>query len=272
MSGKLTGKVVLITGSSPNIGGSIAEGMADEGAAIVCVDVMPENAYQCAEYLKGRGADALGVVCDVTDETQVKSTLEQAQQKFGFVDVLVNNAVMFKQKGVLDMTLEEWERQTGIILSGSFLFTKYVASALIDQKRRGSIINIISTAGHQGQPGNVGYCTGKSGLLNFTRSVAMELAEYGIRVNSLTPTATALEEGFDRAAKWGRPKVDSVKFESVMNGFRKSIPMQQLPRPADYAKTAVFLASEDAAMLTGTDIKVDAGALARYWAWDPAVA
>src|SRR6266446_10053886 len=200
----LHNKTALITGTSPNICGGIAVGMADAGAQVVCVDVQPENAHQCADDIKQRGGEALGVVCDVTDEAQVQAAVTQARETFGGIDILVNGAVIFNQKGVLDMPLEEWTRQTAVILTGAFLFTKYVARLMIEQGRKGNIINIISTAGHQGQPRNVGYCTGKSGLLNFTRSVAMELAEYGIRVNSLTPTATDPSEGLERAERWGR--------------------------------------------------------------------
>ena len=265
---KLQGKVALITGTSPNIGGGIAEGMAEEGAKIVCVDVQPDNATLCADYLTKQGGQAIGVVCDVTNEDQVKVAVERARQAFGGVDILVNGAVIFNQKGVLDMPLEEWTRQTAIILTGTFLFTKYVARLMIDQGRKGNIINIISTAGHQGQPRNVGYCTGKSGLLNFTRSVAMELAEYGIRVNSLTPTATDPHEGMERAARWGKAYGDP-RMVSLLEEVRKGVPMQKLPSPRHYARAAVFLASDDAEMMTGTDLRVDAGTVARYWAWTP---
>src|SRR5713101_3901657 len=241
---KLQGKVALITGTSPNIGGGIAEGMAEEGAKIVCVDVQPDNATLCADYLTKRGGQALGVACDVTNEDQVKAAVESARAAFGGVDILVNGAVIFNQKGVLDMPLEEWTRQTAIILTGTFLFTKYVARLMIDQGRKGNIINIISTAGHQGQPRNVGYCTGKSGLLNFTRSVAMELVDYGIRVNSLTPTATDPREGIERAERWGRGPGDPL-LAQMFEPFRKGAPMRKLPSPRNYAKAIAFLASDD---------------------------
>jgi len=266
---KLQGKVALITGTSPNICGGIAEGMADEGAKIVCVDIQPDNAHQCADYITKRGGQAIGVVCDVTDEDQVKAAVERAKEAFGGVDILVNGAVIFNQKGVLDMSLAEWTRQLAIILTGAFLFTKYVARLMIEQGRKGGIINIISTAGHQGQPRNIGYCTGKSGLLNFTRSVAMELAEYGIRVNSLTPTATDPTEGMERAERWGRPAGDQ-RMLGFLQEIRKGVPMQKLPSPRHYARAAVFLASDDAEMITGMDLRVDAGTVARYWAWTPA--
>ena len=265
---KLQGKVAMITGTSPNICGGIAEGLADEGTKVVCVDIQPDNANQCAAAIVKRGGEAIGVVCDVTDEDQVKATVSRAKEAFGGIDLLVNGAVIFNQKGVLDMSLAEWTRQTAIILTGTFLCTKYVAQLMIEQGRKGNIINIISTAGHQGQPRNVGYCTGKSGLLNFTRSVAMELAEYGIRVNSLTPTATDPADGMERAVRWGREPLDP-RLPGVFEPFRKGVPMRRLPNPQHYAKAVAFLASDEAEMITGMDLRVDAGTVARYWAWTP---
>jgi NAD(P)-dependent dehydrogenase (short-subunit alcohol dehydrogenase family) len=269
---KLADKVALITGTSSNIGGGIAEGLAAEGAAIVCVDVNAEDAADCARCIKNGGGRATAVTCDVTNESQVKAAIDEARAAFGGVDVLVNGAAIFNQKGVLDMTLAEWERQIGIILTGTFLFTKYAAHSMIEQRRKGSIINIISSAGHQGQPGNVAYCTSKCGLLNFTRSVAMELTGYGIRVNSLTPTATDPSEGIERAVRWGRAVPQGDRIKQMFEPFRWRTPMQKLPSPRHYANAAAFLASDEAEMITGTDLRVDAGTVARYWAWDPAAA
>ncbi len=270
---KLEGKVGLITGTSPNIGGGIALGMAAEGAKMVCVDVDAAKANACATQIRQQGGEALGLVCDVTDEAQVKGMVGQAVEAYGGIDILVNNAVIFNTKGVLDMPVAEWRQQLDVMLTGAFLCTQNVAQLMIDQGRRGAIINIISTAGHQGEPWNVGYSTGKSGLLNFTRSIAMELAEFGIRVNSLTPTATDASEGMARAEQWGIPfrrqAPASPRRRGLMGDSRLGTPMQMLPSPRHYARAAVFLASEDADMITGEDLRVDAGAVARYWRWDP---
>jgi len=267
---KLSGKVALVTGTSANIGGGIAEGLAAEGAAIVCVDARAENAADCAGYIKRSGGRATGLTCDVTDEPQVIDAVAAAREHFGGIDILVNNAVIFNRKGVIDMPLDEWRRQLEIILGGTFLFTKHVAKSMIEQGRKGAIINIISTAGHQGEPNNIAYCTGKAGLLNFTRSAAMELVAHGIRVNSLTPTATDPSESFERAARWGRQvRSGGEQLKNAFEPFRRGAPMQKLPSPSDYGRAAVFLASDDAAMITGTDLRVDAGAIARYWAWNP---
>ncbi len=265
--GKLDDKVAIVTGTSPNIGGGIAEGLADEGARIACVDIDPENANDCAAAIEKRGGQALGLVCDVTDEAQVESAVARTRESFGGVDLLVNSAAFFNQKGVLDMPVAEWTRQISVIMTGAVLFTQKVATLMLEQQRKGSIINVVSTAGHQGQPGNVAYCSAKSALLNFTRSVAMELAAHGVRVNSLTPTATDPSESFERAVAWGRPP--RTLPPGAMDAFRKRVPLQALPVPSDYARAVVFLASDDASMITGTDLRVDAGAVGRYWAWDP---
>src|SRR5215472_11693639 len=265
----LQGKVALVAGTSPNIGGGIAEGLAEAGAAVVAVDLRPENAADCARYINSTGGRALGVTADVTDEAQVEAAVAAAVAAFGSVDILVNGAVIFNRKGVLDMSYAEFDQQTKIILGGTFLFTKYVAKRMIERGGGGAIINIISTAGHQGEPGNIAYSTAKSGLLNFTRSAAMELVRHGIRVNSLTPTATDRSESYDRAARRGRTVTRPGSAAPTANAFRSRVPMQRLPVPSDYGHAAVFLASDDAAMITGTDLRVDAGAVARYWAWDP---
>ena len=264
---RLKDKVAVITGTSPNIGGGIAEILCSEGAALVCVDANKVNADDCARALVASGGRAVGLTCDVTDEAQVERTVRDSIAAFGRVDVLVNNAAIFNKKGVLDMPHAEWQKQIDVILSGTFLFTKYVARVMIDAKIQGSIINIISTAGHQGEPGNIAYSTAKCGLLNFTRSAAMELAAHGIRVNSLTPTATDPSEASDRARRWGRE--GSSNLAGAFEAFRRRIPMQRLPVPTDYGKAAAFLASSDSSMITGTDLRVDAGAVARYWAWEP---
>jgi NAD(P)-dependent dehydrogenase (short-subunit alcohol dehydrogenase family) len=265
----LKDKVALVTGTSPNIGGGIAEALAEAGAAVVAVDANAANASDCARYITGTGGRALGVTADVTEEAQVEAAVNAAVAAFGGIDILVNGAAFFNRKGVLDMTLAEWQRQTAVIMGGTFLFTKHVAKSMIARGSGGAIINIVSTAGHQGEPGNIAYCTAKSGLLNFTRSVAMELVRHGIRVNSLTPTATDRSESFDRAERWGRSVTRPQAPAGQANNFRMRVPMQRLPRPSDYGRAAVFLASDAAQMITGTDLRVDAGAIARYWAWDP---
>ena len=269
---KLEGKTALVTGTSPNIMGGIAEELAQEGASLVCVDIRHEFAEKCAASIVADGHEAIGVACDVTDEEQAVAAIAAATERFGGVDILVNGAAQFNFKGVLNMPVDEWRRQTDIILTGAFLFTKHVAHSMIEQNRKGNIINIISTAGHQGEPGNVGYGTAKAGLINFTRSVAMELAQYGIRVSSLTPTATDSSEAQQRAARWGvdwpGPRLGQ-RASGLLSDASRGAPLLKLPGPSHYGKAAVLLASSDAEMITGFDLRVDAGAVSRYWIWSP---
>jgi len=263
---KLAGRVAIVTGTSPNIGGGIAQGLADEGARVVCVDVMPENARECAAWITERGGAALGLVCDTTDEAQVEAMVTQVRAAYGGVDVLVNNAGILGGQSVLDMPLERWTRQLSVNLTGTFLCTKHVARAMVERGRGGSIIVIVSTAGHQGQAGNIGYCTSKSGLLNFTRAAAMDLARHRIRVNSLTPTATDVAEGDERAVGWGRERPQRG---ARALDFARMVPTGELPSPRHYARAAVFLAGDDSEMITGFDLRVDGGAIAKYWPWIP---
>ena len=263
---RLAKKIAIVTGTSPNIGGGIAEGLAEEGATVVCVDVAADNATQCAEAIKRGGGEALGLACDVTDESQVEAMVASVRDAYGGVDILVNNAGILGGLSVLEMPVERWNRQIAVNLTGTFLCTKHVARLMVARQRRGSIVVVVSTAGHQGQAGNIAYSTSKSGLLNFTRAAAMDLARHGIRVNSLTPTATDTEEAADRAVAWGRPRP-----EPRPGGldFPKMVPMGKLPSPRHYARAVVFLVSDDAEMITGTDLRVDAGAIAKYWPWIP---
>jgi NAD(P)-dependent dehydrogenase (short-subunit alcohol dehydrogenase family) len=135
---------------------------------------------------------------------------------------------------------------------------------MVEAGRCGSIVNVISTAGHQGEPGNVGYATAKSGLLNFTRSAAVELAPFGIRVNSITPTSTDAREGNERALRWGvTPVPDSVL--ATLDELATRVPLRRLPSPRHYAAAVIYLSSPGAEVVTGIDLAVDSGALAMYW-------
>ena len=267
---KLDGKVALMAGCSPNINAGIALELAAAGAKLVCVDVEPTYAKACASAIERAGGAALAVEADVTNEEQVLGALRRAEETFGGLDVLVNGAVVQYRFGLLEMAVERFRRQIDVILTGTFVFTKHAAAQMIRLSRRGSIINIISTEGHQGNLGNIGYGTAKSGLLNFTRAAAMELAGHGIRVNSLTPTATDSTEGKRRTQEWGLVWDEpSLGRRPEFTAGDQGVPLRHRPRPSDYGKAAVFLASDDAAMITGIDLRVDGGTIAKYWRWNP---
>jgi NAD(P)-dependent dehydrogenase (short-subunit alcohol dehydrogenase family) len=262
---RLNDKVAIVTGASPNIGGTLAAGLAAEGARVMCTDLSAHVAEECAAKIVTSGGEAAAMAGDVTDPMHAKEVVRQTVNRWGKIDILVNNAVFFKQEGVLTMAHDDFRRQLDVILGGAFLFTQAAAQSMIDTATAGSIINVLSTAAWQGQPGNIGYSTGKSGLINFTRSAAMELAAYGIRVNGFTPTATAPTDPVARE-QLGKLLSQPSKYSMDFTGL---LPLSRLPTPDDYVGAVVFLASEEAAMVTGTNITVDGGATAKYWPWTP---
>ena len=262
-SGRLRGKRILITGTSPNIGGTMARGFAAHGARVACTDLVPDLAESCAKRIRDEGGEAIALSGDVTDEGHADDAVATVLRTWGGIDVLVNNAVWIHHRGLLDMTIEDYRRQVNVVLGGAFLFTRAASRAMIKAGRGGSVINILSTAALQGQPGNIGYSTAKAGLLNFTRSVAMELAEYGIRVNGFTPTATQTTDPDARLMQADR------RPPAYSNDFTGLFPMPRLPTPDDYVPSLVLLASDESLMMTGTNLVVDGGASAKYWPWVP---
>ncbi|MEU0466085.1 MULTISPECIES: SDR family NAD(P)-dependent oxidoreductase [Amycolatopsis] len=262
---RLVDKVAIVTGTSPNIGGTLALGLAAEGARVLCTDLSAKVADDCAAKIVANGGEAESCAGDVTDPAHADAAVAQAVARWGRIDILVNNAVFFKQQGLLTMPYDDFRAQLDVILGGAFLFTRAVARAMIERNTAGSIVNVLSTAAFQGQPGNIGYCTGKSGLVNFTRSVAMELAEHGIRVNGFTPTATAPTDPVARA-QMADLLSRSAEYRS---DFAAQMPLSRLPTPEDYVGAVVYLASDESSMVTGTNITVDGGATAKYWPWTP---
>jgi NAD(P)-dependent dehydrogenase (short-subunit alcohol dehydrogenase family) len=268
---RLNGKVALVTGCGPNINGGIAYGVADEGARLVCIDRRADYATACAKAIRHRGGEAISVVCDVTEEEAVRAAVAKAESAMGPIDVLVNGAALQIRKGLLDVSLDEFRRQLDVCLGGTLLFTKHVARSMIEHGRSGSIINIGSTEAHQGNIGNIAYGTAKAGLLNLTRAAAMELAQFGIRVNSLSPTGTDPAEGLERATAWGvpwEPALTSAPRPDLTFGDQ-GVPLGKRPSPRHYAHGVVFLASDEAEMITGFDLRIDAGTVSRYWRWNP---
>jgi NAD(P)-dependent dehydrogenase (short-subunit alcohol dehydrogenase family) len=166
--------------------------------------------------------------------------------RFGQIDVLVNNVAITDHKTVLDLDEDEWERVLRVTLTSVFLCCKYVGGQMVQQGRGGSIINMASTSGHRGRANATSYTAAKGGVLNLTRSLAIQLAPYKIRVNSLTPNRIGSPVGEDLVREGG-----SVKNLVGRNGV-----------PLDVANAALFLASDDAAFITAADLMVDGGALA----------
>jgi NAD(P)-dependent dehydrogenase (short-subunit alcohol dehydrogenase family) len=264
----LAGHTAVMVGTSPNIGAGIAIELARAGARVGCVDKDPRLAALTAKDISDEGGTSCAVECDASDPAEVSHAVSEVTAALGPVDLLVNGAVIYAVKGLLDMEFAQWRRQLAVMLDGAFLFSSVIARQLVADGRPGAIVNVISTAGHQGEPGNIGYTTAKGGLLNMTRSAATELAPYSIRVNSLTPTATDPAEAVERSSRWGVPGPGEATLASLSVAAGQ-VPLGTLPSPSDYGRAAVFLFSDAARMITGIDLPVDAGSLARYWRVKP---
>ena len=245
---KLTGRVALVTGAGPNIGQEIARRLAEEGALVVCNDVDAVRAADAAAYAATSGS-ARAMAADITDEEAVQRLVDGIVRDLGGLDILVNNAAITIPKGLLETTLAEWERVLKVVLTGTFLVSRAAAVVMVRQGRGGAIVNMASTSGHLGRANALGYTTAKSGILNMTRSMAMDLVTHGIRVNSVTPTKTGVSVG-------GLSKVGER--------FFGEIPMGRLGRPIDQANAVAFLVSDDAAFITGADLRVDGGSLGTW--------
>jgi NAD(P)-dependent dehydrogenase (short-subunit alcohol dehydrogenase family) len=267
VSGRLEGKVAVVTGTSPNIGGALACGLAAAGAHVACNDVDEASATAVAERIERAGGQAMPLVFDVTDEVGARAGVDAALDRWGHVDILVNNAVKFDFGGVLDMPIARFQRQVEIIQTGALIMSQLVANAMVERQVRGSIVNILSTAAWQGHAGNIGYSTAKSGLINFTRTAAMELAPFGIRVNALTPTVTIPDDP-EIGARFRELLVTAAETGGM--DFEGRMPWHRLPQATDYVGPLVFLASDDAEFVNGSNLMVDGGAMAQYWPQTPA--
>ncbi len=248
---KLMGRTALVTGAGPNIGQEICKVLAGEGANVACNDVDPARAKASAGRIEEGGGRALTVPGDITDPVQVKAMVDRVVERFGGIDILVNNAAITIPKGLLQIGLEEWKRNIDIILTGTFLCSRYAGEVMVRQGRGGCIVNIASTSGHRGRANALAYCTAKGGILNMTRAMAMDLAPHRIRVNSVSPTKTGASVG-------GLEREGERSFDEI--------PWGRLGRPSDQAHAVLYLVSDEAEFVTGVDLRVDGGALATWGA------
>ena len=265
----LEGKVALVTGTGPNIGSGLALMLAKYGAKVACNDVRPEMAEACVARIERNGGTAMAIPGDVTNEVEVQAYIQKVIDTWGQIDILINSAAMMSGGGLLERELKDFNRQVEVGAAGNFLNTKYVAKHMIERGIKGSIVCIISTAGWQGPAGNIGYATSKGGLIQFTRAAAMDLAPYGIRVNSFTPTFTQADNPELLAERRRNPRPAGSGAFLDINPPRL-IPMGEQPTPTDYGHMVAFMCSDQARLITGTDFRVDGGALAKYWPYIPA--
>ncbi len=256
---RLNGKVALITGSASGIGEATARLFAAEGAKVVMADIQDQRGEKIAEEI---GADYIHV--DVSKESDVRQAVDYTVEKYGRLDCLFNNAGIAGAVGPLDaVTVEMFDRTIAVNLRGVFLGTKYAAKVMRKQGS-GSIINTSSTAAIRTGYGNHIYSASKAGVLQFTKSVAMELGESNIRVNCVLPgfiptPMIALARGVPV------DEADS-KLPAIEEAFRTAQPIRRSGSTMDIAKAALWLASDDSSFVTGQAIAVDGGVTGgRMW-------
>jgi NAD(P)-dependent dehydrogenase (short-subunit alcohol dehydrogenase family) len=269
--GRLAGKVAIVFGAGPNIGGTIAHFLAREGAQIAVSDVSAAAAGETARFLTARGFEAAAFAGDATVEADVARVVADAVARFGGLDVAVNMAGKVHWASVLDMDVAEWSEAVLSFPTAGMLTTKHAAKAMVAGGRRGSIIHLLSTAAHFGEADGAAYTAAKAALLSLARSAAMDLAHLGIRVNTITPCAMEHQLWTNMRDEVLDPRFVPPRRRGFYSrdDYLKMIPLARFPRAADLAWAAVFLASDEAAMLTGVDIPVDGGLRFKYPTWRP---
>jgi NAD(P)-dependent dehydrogenase (short-subunit alcohol dehydrogenase family) len=255
---RLNGKVALVTGGGRGIGRAIALRFASEGAAVMLAATRRDTLEATAAEIRDAGGRAATAIADVADEAAVKSVVAATLAQLGGLDILVNNAgVGGPTLRVVDMERADWDRTLAVNVTGAFLCSKHAVPHMV-ARRSGRIVNITSIAGLMGYPLRSPYAVSKWGLIALTRTLAGELGEWGITVNAIAPGAVKGErvEGVikARAAALGRPAAD-VEREL----FVDPTALKRMVGPDDVAATAAFLASDDAANITGETISVSAG-------------
>ncbi|MBX9741011.1 MAG: SDR family oxidoreductase [Beijerinckiaceae bacterium] len=240
---KLSGQVAIVTGAGRNIGEEVSKLLSSEGASIAVVDLDKGRADAVVADIVAAGGKAKAFICDVAKEADIEATVTGVVEAFGRLDILVNNVAISDNKHMLDITTEEWNRTIAITLTAPFLFGKHAAKAMIKADNGGKIVNVSSTSGYYGRNRAVAYTAAKGGVVNLTRSMAIQLAPHNIRVNSVVPN------------KIGSP-VGKAEFDPT----RPVVNLRKRPGiPIDLARAILFLVSDDSDFIVGTDLFVDGG-------------
>lgn len=268
---RLANKVAIVFGAGPNIGGTIAHVLAREAAKVVVADISLAAAEETVAFIRDKGLEAHATQGNATVEEDVRRIVATAVETYGRVDIAVNMAGRVHFAHLLEMDMDDWRDAVPSFPTAGLLTTRYVAEAMIAGGHGGSIIHLLSTAAHFGEAGASAYTASKAALLSFARSAAMDLAHYGIRVNTVTPCAMEhqlwtlmRDEVLD--PEWRRP--DRMAFYS-RDEYLKMLPLERFPRASDLAWACVFLASDESEIITGIDIPVDAGLRHKYPTWTP---
>ncbi|MCO6563880.1 MAG: SDR family oxidoreductase [Apibacter sp.] len=249
---RLENKIALITGAAAGIGRTTALLFAKEGAKLVLTDVNIEGVNKVSDEIKKSGGDAIGLSLDVSNEEQWIGVVKSAVDKYGRVDILFNNAGIYIISPITEIELKTWNKLININVTGVFLGMKHVAPLMAKQKK-GSIINASSIAGIGGGPGHVLYGASKGAVRTMTKDIAMEFAADNVRVNSIHPGYIKTEM-VDYA---------SEKSHKTLEELGALYPMKRLGEIEEVAKAVLFLASDDASYITGAELVIDGGVMAR---------
>jgi len=249
MSGALKGRLAIVTGGARGIGYEIASTFARAGADLAIADILPAALERASRDIEGLGRRVLADKVDVSQASEVRAFVSRVADEFGRIDILVNNAAYIHYAGFLDFEEAEWDRVMAVSLKGYFLCGQVVAREMV-KAGRGNIINIASIAGEVGVPMGAAYCTAKGGVIALTKLMATELAAHRIRVNAISPGVVDTEN------------VRRVVGDEGMKIREALVPLGRLGRPEDVARTALFLASDDADFVSGHILNVDGGFMA----------
>ena len=254
---RLAGKAALITGAGRGIGAAIALAFAREGAAVVLAELDIDAARQTAEDIRSQtGARVLAVPTDVTQAASVRQAVSEAEQAFGALDVLVNNAGINVFCDPLTMTDDDWRRCFAVDLDGVWNGCRAVLPGMVE-RGAGSIVNIASTHAFKIIPGCFPYPVAKHGVIGLTRALGIEYAPRNVRVNAIAPGYIETQLTHD----WWNEQADPAAARQATLDLQ---PMQRIGRPEEVAMTAVFLASDEAPFINATCITVDGGRSALY--------
>lgn len=240
---KLSNRVAIVTGAGRNIGEEICKVLSAEGASIAVVDLDKGRGDKVASDIVKAGGKAKGFVCDVGKEEDIVKCVGEVVKEFGHLDILVNNAAISDNKNMFDITTEEWNHVLAVTLTSPFLFSKHAAKAMIDKGMKGAIVNVSSTSGYYGRDRAIAYTAAKGGVVNLTKSLAIQLAPKNIRVNSVVPNKIGSPVGKDEFDPT-RPVVNLAGRPGV---------------PVDLAKAVLFLVSDDSEFIVGASLFVDGG-------------
>lgn len=245
---RLKDKVAIVTGAGRGIGCAIAKAFSREGAKVVVADLDFSSAAYVAGEIESTGGDALAVKVNITEKDSIGALVGTVLEKYSTVDILVNNAGWDKIEPFMDSTEDTWNKVLAINLKGTICFCRAVLPIMISQKC-GKIVNIASDAGRVGSTGEAVYSAAKGGVIAFTKTLAREMARYKININCVAPGPTDTPLFAEIAA--GNPQ--------IAEALVKTIPFRRLGQPGDLANAVLFMASDEAAYITGQTLSVNGG-------------